>query len=360
MPDQYTPRHQSLHRLLRSPISDEMIDYVTWKAMSVIPCALPSPPMQSSDYFVKEDNNRPMQFLSTEAPMSPHANAPIGNAKHFRFPDAPAPLPGQVQVPPLRDFIAHLAQRSSLHTGTFLATLVYLERLRKRLNSVARGMPCTCHRVFLATLIVTAKYVNDTSPKNRHWARYSSVFSVAEVNLMEKQLLLLLDFHLSITIDELLNDIDYFLLKDAPPSHILHHRSFGPDVAGCSSSCDAHRYSMPISLEWSPTFQSYLADASDDDTPRLTDSSYSSDDFNKDIQSRIPPMTDLVAPPPASYRQLGTTSIYDEPLSYNSNNPYRMQNDRKPYRVDYNCSPSMYAAATVNQLSNARNYDMHR
>ncbi|KAF9087723.1 hypothetical protein BGX23_007926, partial [Mortierella sp. AD031] len=72
-------------------------------------------------------------------------------------------------------------------------------------------MHCTCHRVFLASLIVAAKYLNDQSPKNKHWSAHSTVFSVGEVNLMEKQLLALLDFDLRITEADLASSLHEFL-----------------------------------------------------------------------------------------------------------------------------------------------------
>lgn len=50
--------------------------------------------------------------------------------------------------------------------------------------------------MFLATLIVAAKYLNDSSPKNKHWASFAKLFDPAEINLMEKQLLFLLDYDL--------------------------------------------------------------------------------------------------------------------------------------------------------------------
>ncbi|KAG9310014.1 hypothetical protein JVU11DRAFT_10048 [Chiua virens] len=42
------------------------------------------------------------------------------------------------------------------------------------------GMLCTRHQVSLATLIVAAKYLNDSSPKNKHWAAYAFLFDPSE------------------------------------------------------------------------------------------------------------------------------------------------------------------------------------
>lgn len=70
-------------------------------------------------------------------------------------------------LPPLDHFIHSILVKSRCHVPTLLCTLVYLERLKKRLPTHARGCHTTRHRVFLAVLIVAAKYLNGEAPCTR-------------------------------------------------------------------------------------------------------------------------------------------------------------------------------------------------
>jgi G1/S-specific cyclin PLC1 len=101
------------------------------------------------------------------------------------------------------------------------------------------GMQCTRHRLFLATLIVAAKYLNDSSPKNKHWTRYGALFSQAEVNLMEKQLLYLLDYDLRIEEDELMVHLSPFFRLREEKSDAGRREMY---LRGCAAGRERERY----------------------------------------------------------------------------------------------------------------------
>lgn len=192
----------ALEHFVCQPVTPQMIEYLAIKASEVIQCEptttllLPTPPSTPS-----QDISRSRGSSSTEAD----------------------PLPS------LELFITCLVQKSNVQVPTLMTTLLYLSRLRARLPPVAKGLRCTTHRIFLAALILSSKFLNDSSPKNKHWAAYSHIsnpypsrsgsapgyedfgFSRTEVNLMEKQLLGLLDWDLNFDIEELEEEFEPFL-----------------------------------------------------------------------------------------------------------------------------------------------------
>ncbi|KAJ2459098.1 PHO85 cyclin-1, partial [Coemansia sp. RSA 2337] len=183
-----TPLSARTLEAIQCEITKEMIAIIATHARAVIPCT----PAAPANPVVASDSTKPTLYQSSRS----------GACERLPSPPTTPGTSALSSIPPLDMFITNLVLRSRVQAGTLICTLVYLRRLRRRLPKEARGI----------------KYLNDASPKNKYWARYSTVFTVAEVNLMEKQLLFLLDFDLRIDNDDLNDAASSFFVAEAKPS----------------------------------------------------------------------------------------------------------------------------------------------
>ncbi|KAG6006216.1 hypothetical protein E4U21_007255 [Claviceps maximensis] len=191
----------ALEQFVYQPVSREMISFLAEAARNVITCDSALMPSSSTNESEQQSSDNPLT-----PPRSPKSEAvdteTVDNT-----------------LPSLVEFITQLVVSSNVQVPTLMSTLVYLTRLKSKLQPMARGLRCTTHRIFLAALILSAKYLNDSSPKNKHWANYTHIatdsytfgFNRTEVNLMEKQLLFLLDWDLRINEQDLYQELDSFL-----------------------------------------------------------------------------------------------------------------------------------------------------
>ena len=141
----------------------------------------------------------------------------------------------RLPIPSLISFIKKLVTYSNVQTPTLMATSVYLTKLRSIIPNNVRGMETTRHRLFLGCLILSAKSLNDSSPSNKCWAKYTNgLISLREVNTIERELLDYFNWNVNIKVDDLISSLMDLLVP------------FGAQLARSQEQrakiCKVHRY----------------------------------------------------------------------------------------------------------------------
>ena len=140
-------------------------------------------------------------------------------------------------LPTLEQFIDSLVEQTHVYTPTLLTAAVYLQRLRKVLPRDAQGVGSTAHRIFLACLILSAKNHNDSSPLNKHWTKYSDgLFTLQDVNLMERQLLQLLQWNVRVSETDLKTVLAPLYAVPTPVASPVAHSNLPSKLRNASAS----------------------------------------------------------------------------------------------------------------------------
>ncbi|EGV63690.1 hypothetical protein CANTEDRAFT_114783 [Yamadazyma tenuis ATCC 10573] len=162
---------KAIELFIKSPIDQDLVQKVIVKTLQIIPCD------KNSTVYVDDDK----------------------------------------KLPSVSKFLNTLIQALDLNNGILMSTVVYLNRLKSKLPKNCKGLTSTRHRILLSCLILSIKFNNDFSMKNYDWLKLTNkLFNLKDINLMERQLLYLLNWHLLVNEFELFHHFSQLLcpIKD--------------------------------------------------------------------------------------------------------------------------------------------------
>ena len=171
--------HQALKLFLRKKVDETMIQYLAYHTNKIIK-------IESED--VEEDNKNGESCASSSQKR-------------------------ESAIPSLENFIKGLIIGSNVQTTTLMSTVVLLKRLQKIIPKNVYGIETTRHRIFIGSLIIVAKMLNDSSPLNKHWCNYTNgLLTLLELNIIEKELLEYFNWNLKFEEQELIQSLSPLLL----------------------------------------------------------------------------------------------------------------------------------------------------
>ncbi|GME68332.1 unnamed protein product [[Candida] boidinii] len=173
----------ALNTFVRKPISVEMIQFLVSTTNSVISIKKPA-------HILQKQQQQQLDSISENFEFSQSSNIyPSPPSTPVDYEDDDSFL-ADSNIPTLYTFIERLIKYSHVQTPTLMSTLVYLTRLREILPPNSTGMETTRHRIFLGCLILAAKNLNDSSPMNKHWTKYTDgLLTLNDINTLERELI---------------------------------------------------------------------------------------------------------------------------------------------------------------------------
>ncbi|KDQ13592.1 hypothetical protein BOTBODRAFT_33598, partial [Botryobasidium botryosum FD-172 SS1] len=121
----------------------------------------------------------------------------------FACPELPPPSSANPSSPSptLAQFIAYSLHRTRLHSSVTFAALFLLNRLKGRFPA-ARGS--SGHRLFISAFMIASKIICDDTYSNKSWCVVGQgMFSLREINQMEREMCAYLEWVLTVPKEEL-------------------------------------------------------------------------------------------------------------------------------------------------------------
>ncbi|PVZ97013.1 hypothetical protein BB558_007062 [Smittium angustum] len=121
------------------------------------------------------------------------------------------------QYPDIKPFVIYLVQKSHASLTTTIHLLVYIVRLTKSFPKNVLSEGNAIYKIFISALLIACKFCNDLKPLYTKKIFYltNNMFSIKEINRMERAFLKLLDYRLYI--------------KQSEYQEILHQYQLGLD-----------------------------------------------------------------------------------------------------------------------------------
>jgi hypothetical protein len=217
------------------------------------------------------------------------------------------------------EFVSQVLSRSDVKASVILGSLVYIHRAKPYLSIGTEQW--ACERVFLGALILAAKYTNDSTLRNVHWALCTRVFGKRDVGRIEREFLQVLNWDLSISEDDILSH-HHSICSHAHP--LGESSLVATSSPNCSRSFDMEDNEIS---SWSDSDDSSSSESSlSPITPPLNPSGH-------DSYSRHPASLNVPSRPCRPGMDLGLPSALDilnafplptqrwSPVEHNSQNP---------------------------------------
>ncbi|KAI9256196.1 cyclin domain-containing protein [Sporodiniella umbellata] len=106
-------------------------------------------------------------------------------------------------LPTLPVFIKHTFYHCHLTPDILIVALVYLNRLKNRLPHQSKGEFDTPYKMFIASIVLASKFTEDSSRMTQSILKFiSPLYSLKEVNEMERSFLAVVKFNLFVDLVE--------------------------------------------------------------------------------------------------------------------------------------------------------------